>query len=85
MHFYFAKPHFFFQAPLYQRQVKQMLRQTQSTIIAHQTPRAPQPRVTQSTCASVSRNTAMDMVLTHMGKTLSLAARKGAGIKNDSG
>lgn len=37
---------FFFQTPLTKRPTKQMLRQTQSMTMAHQTPTAPQPMLT---------------------------------------
>ena len=73
----YARPHFFFQVPLNQRQVKQTARQSQSAVMAHQTPFAPQPKFTQRIWAKVRRNTAMEVMLTHMGKVLSLAARSG--------
>ena len=51
-------------------------RKNQSTIIAHQTPFAPHPILTQNTKARPKRKIAIEEILVYIGKALSLAARK---------
>ena len=75
----------FFQAPESQRAEKQMARQSQSAIIAHQTPAAPQPSCTHRTNARDKRKTAMEAMLVYMGKALSLAARRKDGRRKARG
>ena len=70
---------FFFQTPLTKRPTKQMLRQTQSMTMAHQTPTAPQPMLTHKIQLNAKRQTSIETTDATIVNFTSLAARRALG------